>query len=108
MAVITKDVGTFWAYDAGGNVTGSFKAQYDYDDALNNRLLTARAINTTDQPGSVTLVRLSDGRVYGPYVIPAQTTVGQPISTNVQNRLELTVLPSGKLNGCDVNLAWPV
>ena len=37
----------------------------------------------------------------------ANTTVEQSISTNVQNRLELTVLPSGKLDGCDVNIRFP-
>ena len=102
MAIVTRSIGSI--PDEEG---GSFSCEYDYDDALNNRVVTVRAINTTNKAGSIELIRLSDGRQYGPFVVPANTTDERPVSTNQQNRVELTILPSGKPNGCDVNLRLP-
>lgn len=102
MAIVTRSIGSI--PDEEG---GSFSCEYDYDDALNNRLIRGRVINTTNKAGSLELVRLSDGRVYGPFVVQAGQTVEQNVSTNQANRLELEVLPSGKLNGCDVNIRFP-
>lgn len=111
MAIQTRRVGNFFEYLNGDDqpATGEFRVEYDYDDALNNRLMVARAFNTTSRPGSVELVRTSDGRHYGPFTIQGNLTqpVEQTISTNQQNRLNLTVRPDGRLDGCDVNLRWP-
>lgn len=107
MATITKNLGTFWEYLDGDDqpATGSFTAQYDYNDNT-FRLLVGRAINTTQQRGKVEFVRHSDGRVFEVFAEAGQSV---PITfpSNGPNAVQLELLPSGKLDGCDVNVAWP-
>ena len=108
MAIVTKALGTFHEYANGDDQppTGSFRAEYDYDDAT-FRVTAGRAVNTTSQPGRVQLIRHSDGRVYT-VDCPANDTIEQSVPTTGGNRIQLTVEPSGKLDGCDVNVYWPV
>lgn len=107
MAVRTIQKGTGGTeYDAQGNVVGEFRIEIDYDDTTLD-ILVARAINTTSKNGGVTVVRNADGREYGPFVIPPHTTVERNVTTNAQNRLRATIDAQGRLDGVDVNIAWP-
>ena len=55
MAIVTRAIGS--VPDEEG---GAFTCEYDYDDALNNRLIRGRVINTTNKAGSLELVRPTD------------------------------------------------
>lgn len=105
MAIVTVPRGDFLEYDAGGNVVGQFRAEYDYDDTT-LKVVTGRAINTTSKPGRVVLVRTSD-QFTVTIDCPAGQTLTGTVPTSGGGAFPLTVLPSGKLNGCGVNVVWP-
>ena len=71
--------------------------EIEYDDAT--LLLTAvRVINETNRTARVTAGK-ADGTRTQTRDVAAGQTVTQAIPTNQANRLELTVTPSGKLDG---------
>lgn len=91
MALVTKDL----AYVDGG----AFVLQFDYDD-VDLRIRTIRGINTGARPYTVTARSTSTGRQYTAE-ITAGATVEQGVPTGAARRLQLSVTPSGKLDGVE-------
>lgn len=95
MAIQTRVVGSI------ADATGEATLSYTYDDA-GPFLTSAKLENASAHTANVTLTRTADGRVYGPFTVAAGQTTTQPIPTNGQNRFGLTLLPSGRLDGCEI------
>ena len=95
MAIQTRIVGS--VSDAVGEAIFS----YAYDD-VGLFLTSATLENNSGHTANLTLTRTSDGRIYGPFTVAAGETVTQNIPTNGQNSFGLTLLPSGRLDGCDI------
>jgi hypothetical protein len=80
--------------DAAGNMA---TVSYDYD--TNTLLLTsATCANNTPESVYLELQRTDNSKTYS-YTIPPQTTVTQTIPKGQTNHLQLTVTPSGRLDG---------
>ena len=95
MAIQTRIVGSI--ADAAGEAILS----YTWDD-VGLFLTSATLENNSAHVANVSFTRTSDGRVYGPWSVAAGQSVTQNIPTNGQNRFGLTLLPSGRLDGCDI------
>lgn len=91
MALVTKDLAVV--------DDGAFILQFDYDDA-DLRIRTIRGINTGARGYDVTARSTSTGRQYTA-TVPAGQTAEQNVPTGAARRLQLSVTPSGKLDGVE-------
>lgn len=96
MATQTRTLGSL--FDGAGNAA---VLSYDYDDAT-LRVSRIRCVNGLSVPVFASLTRLSDGRMYGPATCAAETTITPAIPAGAANRLPLTLLAKGTLDGADV------
>lgn len=79
--------------------SGAFTVDFDYDDVL-LRILSVTAINNTDRTITVTARSTSTNRTYT-LPITAGTNQTLTIPAGAANRLDLSVTPSGKLDGVE-------
>ena len=96
MATQTKTIGNL--SDGLGHTA---VLSYDYDD-VSLTLLVARVVNGLSAPVNVSLKRTSDGRLYGPFTCAANQTTTQNLPASGANKLGLTLLPNGKLDGAEI------
>jgi hypothetical protein len=103
MAIVTHPKGEYVEYAADGvTVLGRCVVEYDYDN-VTMKLQTGRVINGTSRPVHIDLVRTLDQLTIGLDVAAGQTRT-QAIPASGAASWGLTVLPSGKLDGCGVNI----
>lgn len=92
MALITKELARV--------DNGAFVLSFVYDDA-DLRIRTIVAVNTSlTRAYDVTAVSTATGRTYTA-TVAAGATIEQSISTGAAQRLQLSVTPSGKLDGVE-------
>ena len=90
MATQTKQL----LYADGGDLV----ITYDYDDVL-LRILSITAVNISTRTYSAVVRSTSTNKTYN-IAIPIGTTT-QTIPPGASNRLDLTVTPSGKMDGVE-------
>lgn len=97
MATVSRTIGS--VYDPDG---GMATLAYDYDDAT-LLLLAVRIVNGANATARL-VARRADGTGQT-YTLdgPAGQTTEQAIGTNQAQRLQLSVTPSGKLDGVEIN-----
>lgn len=89
MAIVTKTL--------GGDTNVIFEV--DYDD-VNLRLTALRCINNSPNQVWAQATQLSNRRTYQK-TFDANSTTEINIPTGVANRLNITITPSGKIDGVD-------
>lgn len=82
--------------------TEDLRVSVEYDDQT-LQILNIIANNTGIIEHTVTATATSNGRSYS-RVIPVQTEITQAIPQNLQNRLQVTIRPSGRLDGVEWNI----
>lgn len=98
MAIVTRLVAS-GIDPTNGSV---WSVEYDYDDT-DLRVRKVRCTNPTTKPVNISVTGKVNSRTYTRSV-PANTALVElNISTTAANRLQLTVTPSGKLDGVEVN-----
>lgn len=94
-----KTINLYTDYDGEGN--SKLSIRLDYDDALNPPLLTTiHVVNNDIIPRVVNATSTFNGKHYS-FIVPVGAVIDQNIPANLQNRLELEITPSGKLNGVE-------
>lgn len=100
MAIITKSVG-----GDGDPVRGYMHFEIDYDDVL-LRLTALRCVNESTEATFGRVINLETGREYS-QIFPASQTTEISIPGNAAQRLNITITPNGKIDGCDYHFMWP-
>lgn len=90
MATITRNL----LYSEGGNLI----VNYDYDD-VDLDLLSVEVINLTESTYEIKATSTDNGKSYTIDGVPGTTV--QVIPPGQENRMHLTVTPSGKLDGVE-------
>jgi hypothetical protein len=78
---------------------GSFVLSFDFDDT-DLRIRTIRGVNTGTRSYTVVATSTSNGRQYTA-TVDAGAMVEQSVPTGAAQRLQLSVTPSGKLDGVE-------
>lgn len=78
---------------------GLFTVDFDYDD-VTMRIISIAVVNNTDRTITVTATSTSNGRNYTLPFVPGSNEVFN-IPAGAANRLDLSVTPSGKLDGVE-------
>jgi len=102
MATVTKVISQFTDPTDGSQCV----FEYDYDDAL-LRVQTFRCINNCPQQAYGWVARSSNQNVNYEATFQANSTFEVAVSQGAANRLQLTVTPSGKLDGLEVSFRYP-
>lgn len=86
----------YWAED------GAFTVSFEYDD-VTLRILTIRVMNNTQRNFVVSATATNTGRNYTLIIEPG--VIDQPVPQTVVNRLQLSVVGGGKLDGVDWSIS---
>lgn len=78
---------------------------YDWEDGLNPpQVTTVHVTNDDTRARNIKVTSTFNGKVYN-FVIQSGAQIDQAVPNNVQNRLRVEVLASGKLDGLDWNIS---
>lgn len=80
--------------------------EYDYDD-VSFLVIAVRCINNTTQSAYGWVARSTNYNVNYSSTFPPLTNTEFSVSQGAANRLQLTVTPSGKLDGIEVSYRFP-
>lgn len=82
-----------------GGMDGLLTITIDYDD-VSLRVLTFHIVNNAARSYTISATSTVNGRNYL-FNIPANSTINQNVPPGASNRLQLSVTPSGKLDGVE-------
>lgn len=99
MAIVTLEKGRL-VEDAGSAIL-----EIDYDDAT-MLLRVVRVINEHPTQAARVAVQRTDGSRRVTRDAPPNQTTSQTIPTTQANRLQLTVLPNGRIDGVSYEFGW--
>lgn len=102
MSTVTKNIADFIEPGTANHCV----FQYDYDDGT-LRVLAFRCINDTGLPAYGWVARANNFNVNYSATFPANTTTEYPVGQGAANRLQLTLLPNGKLDGVEKEMRYP-
>lgn len=100
MATVTRQIG-----GDGDPARGYVFWEIDFDDA--KLLLTAvRCRNESSEATYGSVTQISNGRTYG-MRFPPNSTTNIAIPTGQAQKIDISIMPSGKLDGVHYSFVWP-
>jgi hypothetical protein len=82
-----------------GGMDGLMTISLDYDDVA-LRVLAFHIVNDASRSYTISATSTVNGKNYT-FVIPANSVIDQTVPPGASNRLQLSVTPSGKLDGVE-------